>query len=794
VKGLTEEQLNEVFTRVITAADPNVSKTTVKFHFKEGVYKVDPTVSHLAVHFCMEGNLMHVDSAEAKELEPVTSAKPKDALSAAQAAMNAAVEKVSSSAQAGEPKMSLPKTTDSGTGTGPTSGKKLLKNQFNYTERAMQCTGNAKRDLSMSTEPPVTVDHSGFVSQWKIFDAYLQDLNEQLQQRGQSARKAEEQSKETVSEKASPEVLADADEEDESVLAANAALDAATEAVEAEAGHKGPHRDGDSIFYSAQMARALTIVERALVGNWDADTYHTYRYVDDVSPAQPAPNGIAAGLHAATSAPEPDARVATTPTDLGVLPAEARGRVTPLWRLHNEALSQKQTVTAVSWNPQHPDLVAVAYGSYDFVTSHKLAAGHLHCYSLKNPTHPEASFALPSAVASIAWHPTLPSLLAVGLYSGMVCVVDASRSGSAPIYMANEPGIKHTGPVWEVQWPAPEPVNHIPVAEPAAGARTGGAAQPVVADVSSEKLTFSSVSADGHVAQWAVNQNFLERSDLVRLTIVDHQQLCQQQCPDKARLASREDAHTGDDKSTLVTRYAGTCFSFNTSAPLLVVGTEEGHLLTYDTAHNATLLQTYESHTMAVYRVQWNPFHPNVFISCSADWTVKMWDHRTFAPVATLDMHTAVGDVMWAPFKATVFGCVTTDGWLRLYDLKASKIDPIGEHRVTRSATKLTHLAFNPRDPVLAVGDDKGVATIFKLNSKLCKLNAPSIDDIDPVQEQQILAELIVAKDEHGKNKTISFIPPKYQKSQKKLQEEARLAAAALAAASKKSKSHEDDE
>ena len=30
---------------------------------------------------------------------------------------------------------------------------------------------------------------------------------------------------------------------------------------------------------------------------------------------------------------------------------------------------------------------------------------------------------------------------------------------------------------------------------------------------------------------------------------------------------------------------------------------------------------------MAVYAVKWNPYHSKIFISCSADWTVKIWDH-----------------------------------------------------------------------------------------------------------------------------------------------------------------------
>lgn len=37
---------------------------------------------------------------------------------------------------------------------------------------------------------------------------------------------------------------------------------------------------------------------------------------------------------------------------------------------------------------------------------------------------------------------------------------------------------------------------------------------------------------------------------------------------------------------------------------------------------------SFQAHHMAVYSVKWNHFHPKIFISCSADWTVKIWDHN----------------------------------------------------------------------------------------------------------------------------------------------------------------------
>ena len=54
-----------------------------------------------------------------------------------------------------------------------------------------------------------------------------------------------------------------------------------------------------------------------------------------------------------------------------------------------------------------------------------------------------------------------------------------------------------------------------------------------------------------------------------------------------------------------------------------------------------------------MYAVKWNKFHPRVFLSCSADWTIKMWDSSITRPIMTFDLGCAVGDVEWAPYSST---------------------------------------------------------------------------------------------------------------------------------------------
>mgnify|MGYP002393673344 CR=1 FL=1 len=75
--------------------------------------------------------------------------------------------------------------------------------------------------------------------------------------------------------------------------------------------------------------------------------------------------------------------------------------------------------------------------------------------------------------------------------------------------------------------------------------------------------------------------------------------------------------------------FFSVCFDFHPfSEHLFLVGTEEGYIHKCSKAYNSQYSATYFGHYMAVYKVQWNPYHRRIFLSASADWTVKIWDHE----------------------------------------------------------------------------------------------------------------------------------------------------------------------
>ena len=65
---------------------------------------------------------------------------------------------------------------------------------------------------------------------------------------------------------------------------------------------------------------------------------------------------------------------------------------------------------------------------------------------------------------------------------------------------------------------------------------------------------------------------------------------------------------------------------------------------------------------MTVYAVKWNNIHQRIFLSASADWTLKLWEGDNPRPVMSFDLENPVGDAAWSPHSATVFAAVTDDG------------------------------------------------------------------------------------------------------------------------------------
>lgn len=634
---LSEAELKEEFTRILTANNPHAPQNIVRYSFKERQYKQTSSVDQLAVHFALDGNLLHKDSEEArKQFNRTGLADTKEEEKEAEPAEGTADagpgEEGGDESVAGEGKEEGGEEETAPTPTSKAGGKeKKLTNQFNFSERASQTYNNPFRERATVTEPPPRASFSSNVTQWEIYDAYQEDFEKQEKTKEKKVipgKKEEEKSKKKfqISETSSDDIT--------------------------------------------RVETAAKIVERMVNQNTYDDIAQDFKYWEDVSDEF----------------------------------RDSEGTLLPLWKFSFEK-AKKLAITSVCWSPKYRDLVAVSCGSYDFM---KQGSGLIILWTMKNPSFPECYFETDSGVMCLDVHPQHPHWICAGFYDGSVAIFSAVDKRDGAIHRCTAKNGKHTDPVWQVRWQKDDADNN---------------------------MNFYSISSDGRICLWTILKNEMVYQDVIRLSLPD---------------VSAE----GPDGIKVATTGCGTAFDFHKQKDyLFLVGTEEGKVHICSKAYTSHFIDTIDAHNMAVYKVCWNKFHPKIFITCSADWTVKIWEMKDAMdknengdearkPLFSFDLNNSVGDVAWAPYSSTVFAAVTSDGKAFVYDLNANKYEPLCEQMVAqKKKTKLTHVEFNPTFPIVVIGDDRGNVTSLKLSPNLRKMKAekkgaPPVDEATKVQRE----------------------------------------------------------
>lgn len=337
-------------------------------------------------------------------------------------------------------------------------------------------------------------------------------------------------------------------------------------------------------------------------------------------------------------------------------------------------LTKGHNVSCLAWNKSNPDLVAVGYGQFDF-TNQK--SGLVCCWSLKNPEFPERVYTAKQGVTALDFSVANANLLAVGYYDGGVAIYNVRSAEDEPIIDNQESQGKHLCPVWQIQWIEKE--------------RGSGEERAEV---------LISISTDGRVTQWSIRKGF-ESYDIMRLKKLP------------TRMAGKAREKKGE---AFISRHAGgLCFDFHSrDSNVYLAGTEEGYIHKCSCSYNEQYLETYSGHTAPVYRIKWSPFVPDIFLSCSADWSIRLWHQDRTTPILTFHSTTKmVHDLSWSPRSSTVF-TVVNEGAVEVWDLAQSTLDAVITATPT-SGAKLTSVTFAKNSECILVGDSEGQVMVYEL-------------------------------------------------------------------------------
>ncbi|KZS94359.1 WD40 repeat-like protein [Sistotremastrum niveocremeum HHB9708] len=325
--------------------------------------------------------------------------------------------------------------------------------------------------------------------------------------------------------------------------------------------------------------------------------------------------------------------------DSGVDSSEGK-RVKQVCQFWDEHWCKNRSITGVDWSPKYPELSAASYNKNPSAPNDP--DGIVAVWNLHLLERPEFVFHSQSDVLSVSFSLFHSNLIFGGTYSGQILLWD-TRSKHLPVLKTPLSAAGHTHPVYAMQMVGTQNAHNLITA-----------------------------STDGLVCSWLVDM------------------LAQPQ-------ESLELAHVSHNRTNEI---AITALDFpDNETTTFWTGTEEGNIYQanrYDRAGSKAGLNQYDAYRGHAGPVTGLHFHPMVgsvdfsdlFLSCSVDWTVKLWraksaakpstSSQTINPLYSFDeSDDYVYDVQWHPSHPALFGSVNGSGKFDLWNLNTDTEVPM---------------------------------------------------------------------------------------------------------------------
>ena len=333
-----------------------------------------------------------------------------------------------------------------------------------------------------------------------------------------------------------------------------------------------------------------------------------------------------------------------------------------------------RNVSGLDWNKANPDLLAATYGEFESIKDSK--PGLLCLWTLKNPEYPERIYEHPVRLTCCNFSKSNPYLIAVGGYDGNISIYDLRSEDKKPILSSSNATGKHSDAVYEVQWINKE-----------------GKGESLI-----------SIGGDGRVVEWSMKKG-LDFSNLIQLKKYSN--------PKKKKEAN---------EGIIFTDTIGYSFDFPyDDKTVYYASTEDGAIHKCSISYSDQPTETFFDHKGPVYKVRCNPYCNNIFLSCSYDWTMRLWNTKNIEnnniPFYPNELYSEITDIEWYPHTSTIFGDVTQDGRLEIWDFLKQQAKPIVKYPEidAPNAIPRTTLKFSPFSPVLASGKSNGEIEIFRI-------------------------------------------------------------------------------
>ncbi|KFV62278.1 WD repeat-containing protein 78, partial [Dryobates pubescens] len=552
-----------------------------------------------------------------------------------------------------------------------------------FVAKAMQTLDTAAKNKEAQYDKIILEDKGVMVTLWDLYDSFhAPEIDPRSRAEGIRATTRRSSESHPAEEQHQP---TSSTSDTGSKTSSTSTLESATSARS----HKDEKHCSEAILTSENFQQGLVFMERILLENIFQPKLAAYRQFPVFRDTAAAVKETDQEGHDEEKNKEEhdeekkdkEEEVLTDPSilsDLNRTPEELDPSMEWLWSYTCD-LTNGYSVSSMAWSKENPDLLAVGYRTLDFKEQKK---GLACCWSLKNPMWPERIFWCEHGVTALDFSMAFPNLLAVGMYDGSVAIFSVESCDTSSLLDSSDSSNSHTGPVWQLKW-----------VEQDRGAKGGG-----------KKERLLCVSADGRITEWFL-QPRLDCTDVMKLKRTE-------------RVRKIFPGEKGRKSEALLSREVpGMCFDFHPKdTNVYLVGTEEGHIHLCSRSCDEWFLETYRGHKAPVYKVAWNPFSTDMFLSCSADWKIILWHQDSQAPILTFRSTAVfVHDIMWSPKSEFIFAAAH-ESRAEIWDLRVSILDPTISC-FANPGVIFTSVLFAKNTDCLLVGDSKGEVSVFELQN-----------------------------------------------------------------------------
>jgi len=160
-----------------------------------------------------------------------------------------------------------------------------------------------------------------------------------------------------------------------------------------------------------------------------------------------------------------------------------------------------------------------------------------------------------------------------------------------------------------------------------------------VKDLPDGELNFYSISEDGTVCNWLLMQSEMSKTIIATLVLDIEPQITLGGISETLigklliihiKIFYFFVSYSKDINLHTFCLGRGTTIAFHPeNSGIYLVGTNEGYIFKCNTEWSSFFMQKFKAHEMSVYRIDYNKYDPNIYLSCSGDCTVKVWEDKS---------------------------------------------------------------------------------------------------------------------------------------------------------------------